>query len=1382
MSGVVSFEVKGTAMDCLNQADPSEHHLVVAGNSSVTAILVSGPNPVVQQFKFRTNRQRVKRLKFNALRSEYFAASSDRFIDVYVAGGTYMLQRLSSFIAQSRNISDFSWCTFDENLLASCAENDSVSIWDTRNPKKPSVEISHFIGANQAKFAPRLNNYLLTSYGSIVQLWDLRHTNRPISHFNSAESRITCVEWHPHPREPNTFITASIDGTIKTWSLIHRKGDSSKSVSMLSSIWRLNFASDGDHLAAISFPSHESLNNVNIFTNPSLDKPHPVKLASTAKDIIVDASWQRSINKTTAKYLYILSKNQCIYRYPILHESMNEVREEMAMPITQTIFDEERDRQVAQEASDLYFNEPIPARAHRTSTSTSALIGSGSDEVDSAISPPHLQQAESATQLNFLSRFPTENNVSAFTVHDDIKTPNSPNSLHSEWHRWIKAPNVEGDLITQLEALRKHETEGLYTYEINFQRAAIGFTYSHLNCFRKITFEMRLHRSFIENGLVFVEVLQKDSPFTASSAIIFLSLLQHECDEQLRINSDQTILYRVLQQLPRLIESMKVFTPSMEIPRQGLTKTENSSLSGSASDDLITQYPHTIIESQNEDTIAVSNKPIACLISNSATEILHFQSTSTGASTVASYIPSGYDNIVPAPRTCGARFNGTGYLITFGSINYSTALKRTTRSTKASATVQEEENEVSDKENMKKAKLVAKYPHKTKINESLKYRKTELSESNSTQLTGKNITLEVNKAKSIRSLADYSTFLGTEQHHPIILSSGIRHRSSMTNHPQHLQSKQSVASLTGTLGQINHHSSSSAASETTLAENPKNIESNLFPGTQPLSIEPYRETEDLDLHQKTSPLRPFVKAGSPNRAVVGSGGSGGGYSSLQNVSMRHRGNSMSSTGASAVISAAGAVDHLSIPSALESTGFNSVVSIYDSSGLLPVSKQLAASYKLLGESAVKLCRHNLDEVIKKTNRKDLVALWKLLEQCITTRDQSSPHSDVFSSEKFFQTFRTPQNKKILKIALRSMGTNELSTEPPWPVHPFGREMVNSFLEHYLKFFDVQTAAAITCVLGQHIGRRHLSEPRDHLVMRLRCASFRRYNDLTPRSNVLNLPPSTSIGHQSPDLETPGSVRGQQNRFSNSSVCGIGGSLHREGSNLSDTQPITLAKAPDIDMTSEPLTIAVDTTATPSRKSSSVTPTFGHVHSAQNPLAAMPTWSLRIEEAAAPSFITATNLLFTPDSVQQLSDSANFYKTDEIIEEHGAEVEASRDFFLDPALSTRFEEIRYRYADLLYSWRMYRKYAEVLKFCAATSEVGSVTSISWCSRCETLHKQSFRCPSCKIPPIRCAICDEPCRGVVATCSICSHGGHAEHIAYWFSKQQLCPAGCSCQCRS
>jgi hypothetical protein len=85
----------------------------------------------------------------------------------------------------------------------------------------------------------------------------------------------------------------------------------------------------------------------------------------------------------------------------------------------------------------------------------------------------------------------------------------------------VRAPNVAGgDLLTELEALRKHTTEGLYTTEVNFTRAvcalsfsplfcdfphlfkAIGFSYMHLNKYPKINFEMRFHREFIDNGLV----------------------------------------------------------------------------------------------------------------------------------------------------------------------------------------------------------------------------------------------------------------------------------------------------------------------------------------------------------------------------------------------------------------------------------------------------------------------------------------------------------------------------------------------------------------------------------------------------------------------------------------------------------------------------------------------------------------------------------------------------------------------------------------------------------------------------------------------------------------------------------------------------------------
>lgn len=46
-------------------------------------------------------------------------------------------------------------------------------------------------------------------------------------------------------------------------------------------------------------------------------------------------------------------------------------------------------------------------------------------------------------------------------------TPQSP--IVSEWSRWITAPNkTGGDLITELEAIRKPLIEGMYTTEVFF--------------------------------------------------------------------------------------------------------------------------------------------------------------------------------------------------------------------------------------------------------------------------------------------------------------------------------------------------------------------------------------------------------------------------------------------------------------------------------------------------------------------------------------------------------------------------------------------------------------------------------------------------------------------------------------------------------------------------------------------------------------------------------------------------------------------------------------------------------------------------------------------------------------------------------------------------
>lgn len=81
----------------------------------------------------------------------------------------------------------------------------------------------------------------------------------------------------------------------------------------------------------------------------------------------------------------------------------------------------------------------------------------------------------------------------------------------------------------------------------------------HLKQSRKINFEMRFHKNFMDNGLVFVEVLQKYSPLTTDKAMLFLKLLQQESDEQSKIKSDSTVLSRVFLQIPKLVESLMVF-------------------------------------------------------------------------------------------------------------------------------------------------------------------------------------------------------------------------------------------------------------------------------------------------------------------------------------------------------------------------------------------------------------------------------------------------------------------------------------------------------------------------------------------------------------------------------------------------------------------------------------------------------------------------------------------------------------------------------------------------------------------------------------------------------------------------------------------------------
>uniref|UniRef100_T1J4A1 WDR59/RTC1-like RING zinc finger domain-containing protein n=1 Tax=Strigamia maritima TaxID=126957 RepID=T1J4A1_STRMM len=69
-----------------------------------------------------------------------------------------------------------------------------------------------------------------------------------------------------------------------------------------------------------------------------------------------------------------------------------------------------------------------------------------------------------------------------------------------------------------------------------------------------------------------------------------------------------------------------------------------------------------------------------------------------------------------------------------------------------------------------------------------------------------------------------------------------------------------------------------------------------------------------------------------------------------------------------------------------------------------------------------------------------------------------------------------------------------------------------------------------------------------------------------------------------------------------------------------------------------------------------------------------------------------------------------------------------------------------------------------------------------TKCQNCGKdvQGFRCSYCKNFSFPCAICHIAVKGASNFCLLCGHGGHAKHMLHWFSENDSCPRGCGCLC--
>ncbi|GAB0090407.1 GATOR complex protein Wdr59 [Sergentomyia squamirostris] len=111
-----------------------------------------------------------------------------------------------------------------------------------------------------------------------------------------------------------------------------------------------------------------------------------------------------------------------------------------------------------------------------------------------------------------------------------------------------------------------------------------------------------------------------------------------------------------------------------------------------------------------------------------------------------------------------------------------------------------------------------------------------------------------------------------------------------------------------------------------------------------------------------------------------------------------------------------------------------------------------------------------------------------------------------------------------------------------------------------------------------------------------------------------------------------------------------------------------------------------------------------------------------------------------------------------------------------------DSLKNAYAEMLYRWDLLVQRAKVLKYLSVPPDsprgVDFVTECNWCNR-NSPSVIPF-CSNCHRPLLHCALCRLPVRGAANACLQCGHGGHTLHMMEWFSRYEVCAAGCGCRC--
>jgi ribosome assembly protein RRB1 len=122
-----------------------------------------------------------------------------------------------SFKGHQASVEDLQWSPTQDGVFASCSVDQTVKIWDIKNPSKYGLEIqAHTTDVNVISWNRRVP-YLLASGADdgTFSVWDLRHTSAPAATFQWHKGPITSIEWNPH--DESVLAATGADDQLTIW-------------------------------------------------------------------------------------------------------------------------------------------------------------------------------------------------------------------------------------------------------------------------------------------------------------------------------------------------------------------------------------------------------------------------------------------------------------------------------------------------------------------------------------------------------------------------------------------------------------------------------------------------------------------------------------------------------------------------------------------------------------------------------------------------------------------------------------------------------------------------------------------------------------------------------------------------------------------------------------------------------------------------------------------------------------------------------------------------------------------------------------------------------------------------------------------------------------